>query len=102
MKLGSTKIPATLVPYFQEYDFETLSPESDADLIIGRVLEHGNRAELRWLFETYPKARIKEFVRENGFRALTRRSFNFWRLILRVGNYKQPPWLKTKSPIWRF
>jgi len=102
MKPSSAKIPSTLIPYFQEYDFEALNPESDSNLIIGRVLEHGNRAELRWLFETYTKERVREFLRENGFRSLTRRSFNFWKLILRVGSYKQPSWLKTRSPIWRF
>lgn len=101
-RAASTRIPLSLAPYFQEYDLADLDISEDADLIIERTLEYGNRQELKWLFKTYGPARIKEFVRKYGFRKLSRRSFNFWRTILEVKKFKRPSWLKSKSPTWRY
>jgi hypothetical protein len=102
-RAASTRIPVSLAPYFQEYDLADLDISEDAHLIIGRVLEQGNRQELRWLFRSYGEARVKQFVSEYGFRALSKRSFNFWRTVLKVRKFKRPSWLPpSKSPTWRF
>ena len=96
------KIPKTTAPYFQEYEFSTLDTEKDADLIIGRTLEFGTREELKWLFKTYGSQRIKEFVRNRGYRFLSKRGFNYWRTVLRIHHYKKPNWLANKYLLWRY
>lgn len=95
-------IPETLVPYLQEYDAAALDLERDADVIIGRALEFGTRAELRWLFQRYGRDRMATFVRRRGFRTLSRRAFNYWRLILDVGEFERPPWLSESTRLWDF
>lgn len=102
MKTNATKIPSSAAPYFQEYALDELDISKDADLIIGRILEYGDSKELKWLFAAYRTAQIRRFVCEYGFRALSPRSFNFWRIILKVQSFRRPSWLSSKSPIWRF
>jgi hypothetical protein len=70
-------IPATLRPFFQEYDFGKLDPERSAFTIIERTLAWGDRAELRWLFARYGRQRLAEWVRQAGWRCLPRRRFLF-------------------------
>jgi hypothetical protein len=96
------KIIKTIAPYFQEYDFSSLDIEKDAELIIGRTLEFGTREELKWLFKTYGAQRIKEFVRARGYRVLSKRGFNYWRIVLKIRRYKKPDWLTDKYPLWRY
>ncbi len=96
------RIPKTIAPYFQEYDFSSLDVEKDSDLIIGRTLEFGTREELKWLFKTYGSQKIKEFVRTRGYRVLSKRGFNYWRIVLRIRRYKKPDWLTDKYPLWRY
>lgn len=96
------KIPPGLAPYFQEYSLPSLDLEEDAPLFIGRVLEHGTRKELKWLFESYGKRRIKTFVAVRGYRILSTRAFTFWRTVLKIQEFKKPPWLKDKRVVWRY
>ncbi len=100
----SRTIPPTLTRYFQEYRVEDLDIVQNADLIIGRVLEFGNRAELRWLFATYGADRIRDFVRRRGFRKLSKRAFTFWRTVLGITETEcvRPPWLTEGVSVWRF
>jgi hypothetical protein len=50
--------PASLKPYFREYDLEDLHIRRDVDLIIQCTLEFGNWVELRWLFQVLRCGRI--------------------------------------------
>lgn len=95
-----TQIPDTLAPFFPEYDFATLDVEADAQVIVERVLEYGTRTDLRWLFVHYGQDRIRDFVRRRGCRALSKRAFNYWRLVLGVDEYQQPPWVETATELW--
>ncbi|MDE3091761.1 MAG: hypothetical protein KGJ80_20505, partial [Chloroflexota bacterium] len=61
------EIPRTLAPFFQEYTFETLDAERDAELVIERTLAWGNREELRWLFGRYGRARVAEWVQRKSW-----------------------------------
>jgi len=40
-----SEIPASLAPFFQEYDLEKLTLERSAGTIIERTLQYGNRIE---------------------------------------------------------
>jgi hypothetical protein len=78
-------IPPSLAPFFQEYDFRHLEPQKDAATIIERTLRFGNRAELRWLFQTYPRRQIADWVRTWGRYALPEPHLTFWQFFLETG-----------------
>ena len=78
------KIPASLKPFFQEYDLEKLDQERSAGTIIERVLVFGNRDELRWLFGVYSRQRIRNWVRKWGIFGLPEPNLTFWRLVLEL------------------
>lgn len=75
-------VPLSLAPFFQEYDIARLNPEKDAFTIIERTLQFGNRAELRWLFRTYPREQITEWIKHFGKDCLPQPHLTFWQIIL--------------------
>lgn len=77
-------IPATLAPFFQEYDFEKLDAQTAAPLIIERTLQFGNRAEIRWLFSQYPRAQIADWFKRYAKERLPNPHNAFWRIILEI------------------
>jgi hypothetical protein len=77
-------IPATLAPFFQEYDLRRLDAQRDAATIIERALQYGNRAELRWLFAQYPRQQIADWVRQFGAARLPHPHLDFWRIVLEI------------------
>lgn len=77
-------IPASLSPFFQEYEFTRLSPQTDAATIIERTLRYGSRAELKWLFTEFSWAQIREWVQKWGSFALPMQHLSFWRLVLEI------------------
>ena len=79
-----TSIPASLTPFFQEYDLAKLTPEKDAHTIIERVLQYGNRAEIKWLFGMYSQDSIASWVRRFGDERLPQPHRTFWKLVLDV------------------
>jgi hypothetical protein len=78
------QLPPTLAPFFQEYDFGALNPQKDSHTIIERVLEYGNRAEIQWLFETYSREDIRNWVICFGNGKLTQPHRTFWQLVLDI------------------
>ena len=56
-------IPVSMAPFFQEYDLASLDLERSSHTIIERVLQYGNRSEIRWLFKIYPAQQITAWVR---------------------------------------
>lgn len=77
-------IPPTLSPFFQEYDLTLLNPEKDSHTIIERTLQFGNRAEIRWLFETYSREQIISWVKQFGKDKLPQPHRAFWQIVLEV------------------
>jgi len=77
-------IPSTLAPFFQEYDLAKLNPQKDSHTIIERVLQFGNRTEIRWLFNTYPEKEIANWVRQFGKDKLPQPHRAFWQVVLDV------------------
>lgn len=70
-------IPASLAPFFQECDLER-----SASTIIERVLQYGNRAEIRWLFSVYSRQQVTDWVLRWGRYALPEPHRTFWQLVL--------------------
>ncbi len=77
-------IPVTLAPFFQEYDLAQLNPERDADTIIERTLQFGNRAEIHWLFTQYSRAQITDWFQKYAKERLPEPHNTFWRIILEI------------------
>jgi hypothetical protein len=77
-------IPATLAPFFQEYDFSVLNPQKDSYTIIERVLQFGDRSEIRWLFRTYSQEKIGDWVRRFGNELLPQPHRTFWQIVLDI------------------
>jgi len=77
-------IPITLAPFFQEYDIAMLNPQKDSHTIIERALQFGNRAEIKWLFATYPQEQIALWVIKFGKDKLPQPHRAFWQIVLEV------------------
>ncbi len=56
--------------------------EPVSDFVIGRVLEEGEEADLRWLTQRVSEARLGEWLEQRGKRQLSRRSYLFWQRLL--------------------
>ena len=85
-------IPKDLEWLFPEYDFNAMDLKTHQGVIIERILERGNWEQVRWLFQIYNEASIKNWVCLHGFRLLSRRSFSLWRLALDIQEYQAPTW----------
>ena len=77
-------IPASLAPFFQEYNLEQLDLEQSANTIFERILQFGNREEIRWMFSSYPRQQIRAWVQKWGALALPEPHLTFWRLVLDI------------------
>jgi hypothetical protein len=64
-------IPRSLAPYFQEYDLDALDPA-----------QHGDRREVRRLFEQYGRGPVREWVQGSGARRLPWRRYNLWCVLM--------------------
>ena len=65
------------------------------NFVIGRVLEEGNGADLRWLSRSKTQPELASWFEHHGLRALSRRSRQFWAVILR-----RPIGTPTANPLW--
>jgi hypothetical protein len=87
---------------FPEYNFATVDVERHAGVIMERILERGAWDQIKWLFVHYGERRVAEWVRQHGFRLLSKRSFALWRLTLGVEQYVAPEWAiqAKKNEMW--
>jgi hypothetical protein len=74
--------PSSLAPFFQEYDLAFLDLHRSASTIIERVLQYGDRSEIRWLFAVYPRQTVEAWIIQWGAFALPEPHLTFWRLVL--------------------
>ncbi len=93
-------IPRSLVPCFQEYDFEKLEPSTHANLIIERVLAYGDRKEVRWLLKCYGQERVNEWLEYMGVRRLPWRRYNLWCVIFDIPH--SPRYRTVEQRIWLY
>lgn len=89
-------IPVTTYPFFQEYNVNLLDVDQDAPLIIERILAYGNRAEVRWLLETYGREQIRDWVMQLGMSRLSRRRYHLWSFVFNLPEKNQ------SSQIWQY
>ena len=78
------EIPSSATPFFQEYDMGHLDVHQHAPLIIERILAYGNRAEVRWLLETYGREKVQAWVAQVGVKRLSWRRFHLWCFVFSI------------------
>lgn len=71
-------IPPSSFPFFQEYIPTELDVQQHAALIIERILAYGNRAEVRWLIDTYDRGPIQDWLKAMGSQRLPWRRYHLW------------------------
>lgn len=87
---------------FWEVDPDTVDIHAHCEYILGRVLELGTMESVRWAIETYGKAKTREFVLGRGLQILSRKTVNYWALLLGLqGEECIQKFLKgPKNPLW--
>ena len=73
-------LPLFLRPFFWDVHFDMLSIEKSAFFIISRLMEHGDEQALAFLFRTYNKEKMVDVLHKS--RSISKRSMNFWRILL--------------------
>jgi hypothetical protein len=68
-----------LVPHHRP---EALTAEAAPGLLIPRLLEDGDAADLAWLAAAYGEERLAAWLAARGGRQLSARSRAFWELVL--------------------
>jgi hypothetical protein len=75
-------LPAGARRLFAAWAEEDLTPERASSLLIARLLEDGDAADLAWLTATFPEPEIAAWLARHGGRQLSRRSRAFWQVVL--------------------
>jgi hypothetical protein len=75
-------LPGGTQRLFPHYDERDLDLQRSRSLILSRLLEDGDAADLAWLTASIPEAEIAEWLARHGGRQLSRRSREFWRVVL--------------------
>jgi hypothetical protein len=89
-----TPVPAATLRHFfgHEAQVAELSRRAAEDAagdpswghVVGRLLEDGDGADLRWLFAARGEAAVRDWLELHGRRALSRRSRIYWHRLLAV------------------
>jgi hypothetical protein len=78
------ELPAATLRLFDGYAPAELLRREHRAFLIERLLEEGDREDLRWLAAQAGEAELAEFFRRAGGRRLSARSRAFWSLVLGV------------------
>lgn len=89
------KPPAAVRRLFPEIRGEDLHQPEATDFILGRLLEEGDTADLRWLCTEIDESRLRAWLSTHGPRQLSRRSYAFWTTALSSPRTDLPD-----NPLW--
>ena len=92
-------LPAGARRLFAAYDEADLVPERASSLLLARLLEDGDAADLAWLTATFPEPEIAAWLARHGGRQLSRRSRAFWEAVLGVEASPANPEAKALWPL---
>lgn len=97
----SAILPESTAWLFPEYNFADIDVRKHRSVIMERILERGDWSEVNWLFEHYHERGVRDWVRRWGFRALSRRSFALWKLVLGIRRFQAPTWaIESQADKW--
>jgi len=92
-----TALPEFLRPYFWDVKFEELEIQKKPRFILKRIIDRGNITALRWVLTQFNVDDIRDLVLTS--RDLSRKTANFWTLILDLDPKKVPCLQKPYSRI---
>lgn len=75
-------LPAGARRLFPRYDEAELTFDRAGSLLIARLLEDGDAADLAWLLSEFPEPALAAWFSRHGGRQLSRRSRAFWEIVL--------------------
>ena len=75
-------LPPAARRLFPHYDERNLDLRHSRSLILTRLLEDGDGADLTWLTAALPEPEIAEWFARHGGRQLSARSRELWRVLL--------------------
>lgn len=89
---------------FWDVNIDTIDIENHADYVIERFLEYGTMESIRWLRATYGDERIKHYILHRGYKTLSNKTLNFWKLLLKLENEEclQPSLLNNNRRYWNY
>ena len=92
---GSEPLPAFLLPYFWDQDFERLTWEAYPDFIIRRLLMSGSWEALVWLRRQLGDQALRQWLVEHRGAGLTPRQLRFWELVLELPHVDVNRWVEA-------
>ncbi len=90
-------LPGELKPVFWDYDFKQLRWEKDRDLIMSRILSHGDWQALEWLRSRVDSVSLREWLLNKRGAGLSSRQVRFWELVLDLPRHQVNEWVKDKG-----
>ena len=93
----SHPLPESTSRLFAHYPVLDSGDPQVSGLVIGRVLEEGDRSDLDWLCRSYREDELRAWVVQHGERQLSRRSRIFWRWVLGVDTRASE---MAENPLW--
>lgn len=84
-------LPGALRKFFWDVKLSSLSVEHHRDFILARLLELGDWDAARWVFRTYPRSELIEFLNSRGAEVLSKRNWSFWAVQARGPSCGAPP-----------
>ena len=79
-------MPVFLEKYFWDVDFKKIDFQQRKSYVLKRVLEFGDNQAVQWMWRNFKKEEIKEVLLHG--RGFTKKSANFWALMLNVPKEK--------------
>lgn len=90
-------LPEELRPIFWDYNFRRMRWDEDRDLIISRILSHGDWQALKWLRSRVDSAILGNWLLSRRGAGLSSRQLRFWELILELPHREVKEWLKDRG-----
>ena len=95
-------LPAYLNKYFWDVSFEKIDLDRSRTYVLKRVLEYGDEKAVQWMWDHYKRSEVTDALCR--FRGYSRKTANFWALILNLPRRKvlclQKRYLRTPKTIW--
>ncbi|MBI3322629.1 MAG: helix-turn-helix domain-containing protein [Candidatus Omnitrophica bacterium] len=88
--LERAPLPRSFRRFFWDTPLSGLSADTHRDFILGRLLERGDWQAAQWVFRTYPRASVREFLKGRGRDVLSERGWRFWALVLGLKSGRRP------------
>lgn len=96
-----TTLPEMLRPLFWDYALDQLHWPKDRELVIGRVMQHGDEVTTRWLRATVGDAELAHWLRTRRGRGLDPPQLRLWQTLLSLGSDEVDGWVATaRSGAW--